>query len=111
MKRIIGDEHSWAKIIFVIVCLKGGVGKSTLAASLAYYIANVLKKRVGLWDMDITSPSIPKILNLQGADISFTDKGNIAPIKMSKYLKTISVDFFLPSTDQPVVFNEKKKKK
>lgn len=110
MKRVIGDEISWAKTIFVIVCLKGGVGKSTLSASLAYYLANVKKKKVGLWDMDITSPSIPKILSLQGAELDFTPAGNLAPVAQSKHLNVMSVDFFLPSNDQPIIFNEKKKK-
>jgi len=110
MKKHIGEDHSSAKTIFVVVCLKGGVGKSTVSASLAFYLANVLKKDVGLWDMDITSPSIPKILNLQGTGIGFTENGNIAPVNQSKHLKVMSVDFCLPSSDQPIVFDEKKKK-
>jgi len=108
--HVIGEKNSWADIIYVIVCLKGGVGKSTLSASLAYYLSHIRKKKVGLWDMDITSPSIPKILNIQGREIDFTPSGNLAPIKYSNDLSIMSVDFFLPSSDQPIIFDEKMKK-
>lgn len=60
--------------------------------------------------MDITNPSIPNVLNMQGRELTFTEKGNIAAVPYSKYLKVMSVDFFLPSQDQPIIFDEKKKK-
>ncbi len=108
MKRTIAKEYAQATIIFIIVSLKGGVAKSTTSASISYYLAK--KSKVGLWDMDITSPSIAKILNMQGRELTFTKGGKLAPIDYSENLSVMSVDFFLPSSDQPIVFNEKKKK-
>lgn len=90
-------------IIIMILSLKGGVGKSTLAASLAYYIAETLKLKTAIWDLDITSPSVPKILGISLRDIQVT-KDAIIPVQHSENLKVLSLDFFLPAADQPIIF-------
>jgi Mrp family chromosome partitioning ATPase len=90
-------------IVIIIISLKGGVGKSTIAASLAHFISEVLSRSTAIWDLDITSPSIPKILGISGKEIQVT-KDAIIPIKYSNNLKVLSIDFFLPSSDQPIIF-------
>jgi Mrp family chromosome partitioning ATPase len=90
-------------IIIVILSLKGGVGKSSLACSLAYYLAEVLKQKTAIWDLDITSPSVPKILGISGQEIQVT-KESIIPVSYSENLKVLSIDFFLPAADQPIIF-------
>jgi Mrp family chromosome partitioning ATPase len=49
------------KHIVLVLSGKGGVGKSTTCAQLAFTLANKGFK-VGLLDVDICGPSIPKIL-------------------------------------------------
>lgn len=49
--------------IIAIVSGKGGVGKSTLSALIAFYFQG-LGRKVGLLDADIYGPSIPLLLNL-----------------------------------------------
>lgn len=90
-------------IIIMILSLKGGVGKSTIACSLAHYLSEVRKAKTALWDLDITSPSCPKILGISGKDIQVT-KDAIIPVQYSENLKVLSLDFFLPSPDQPIIF-------
>ncbi len=92
-----------AKKIILVMSLKGGVGKSTLSASLAVWLATTMDFTVGLWDLDITSPSIPKILGCQGKGVN-VGAGMIIPYQWSDNLKVMSVDFLLPKNDQPVVF-------
>ena len=90
-------------IIIMILSLKGGVGKSSVASSLAYYIAEILKKKTAIWDLDITNPSTAMVLGISGKEIQIT-KRSILPVSYSENLKVLSLDFFLPASDQPIIF-------
>lgn len=54
-----------AKSVIAVGSGKGGVGKSTLAASMAYALRNGGSK-VGLMDADVYGPSIPHLLGVSG---------------------------------------------
>ncbi|UAC48072.1 Mrp/NBP35 family ATP-binding protein [Bacillus aquiflavi] len=47
---------------------KGGVGKSTVSANLAFTLSSLSNKKIGLFDADIESPSIPNLIK----GLSFT---------------------------------------
>jgi len=59
---------------------KGGVGKSTVAANLAL-VLHETGKRVGLLDIDIHGPSIPRLLGMEGAAVQRTEDG-ILPVDL-----------------------------
>ena len=91
----------------LILSGKGGVGKSTVAANLAMFLA-LKGKKVGLMDADIHGPSIPKLLNLESAKISVSNK-TIFPIIYSDNLKVMSIGFFLKNRDDALIWRGPRK--
>lgn len=90
------------KNTLIVLSGKGGVGKSTVAVNLALSLA-LAGKKVGLLDIDLHGPSIPKLLNLESKKIT-TDNHSIQPIAFGENLKVMSIGFFLPTPDHAVIW-------
>jgi len=82
MDKVLRERMSRIKHKIIILSGKGGVGKSTAAVNLAISLAKA-GRRVGLLDVDIHGPSIPKLLNLEELPIVAT-KNSILPVKYSR---------------------------
>ncbi len=90
------------KHILVVMSGKGGVGKSTVAANLAVALAGE-GKEVGILDIDIHGPNIPKMLGIEDERIMGDDSGML-PIPVSPHLKAMSMAFLLKDKDSPVIW-------
>ncbi|QDU38506.1 Flagellum site-determining protein YlxH [Maioricimonas rarisocia] len=96
------------KNIIAVGSGKGGVGKSTIAASLAYGLQHYGAK-VGLMDADVYGPSIPHLVGAHGQpeikQVPLEDgrvMERIDPIVVDN-LKVISMGFLVPE-DQAVIW-------
>jgi ATP-binding protein involved in chromosome partitioning len=96
-KRVKQIKHQ-----ILVLSGKGGVGKSTVAVNLATSLA-LSGKSVGLLDIDIHGPSIPKIMNLEEKTVQAV--GNvILPVEMTENLKVMSIGFLLRGSDDAVIW-------
>lgn len=90
-----------AKSVILVGSGKGGVGKSTVAASLALTLQR-LGSSVGLMDADVYGPSIPHLLGLEGRPAISEDK-KIEPIRLDGAMPVMSMGFLLKA-DEAVIW-------
>ena len=86
----------------LILSGKGGVGKSTVAANLAVTLVRDGKK-VGLLDVDIHGPSIPKLMGIMGQVPQMGEK-TITPVKVGERLFVMSMGSLLQHQDLAVIW-------
>jgi ATP-binding protein involved in chromosome partitioning len=78
---------------------KGGVGKSMTTVNLAVAFAR-LGLKVGILDVDLNGPCVPKMLGMKGEKFIMSSEGAIPPV--GPYgIKVASMEFFL-GKDRPV---------
>src|SRR6056297_2925140 len=97
-------KHNLAQIKnkIVVISGKGGVGKSTVAINMAADLS-LAGKKVGLLDVDVHGPSIPRMLNLSQEN-PHIEEGYIEPIQWSKNLHVMSLGFMIPNRDDAVIW-------
>lgn len=132
--ELIGKRMNNIKHTVIVLSGKGGVGKSTFSAQLAFALAahksaseetreenretdpdfddfadeNENDWQVGLMDIDICGPSIPTMLGIEKESLHQTSSG-MTPAYVSDNLAAISVGFLLDDADEAVVWRGPRK--
>lgn len=101
-KVTLQDNLRDVKHKIIVLSGKGGVGKSTVAANIAAALS-MMGKKVGLLDVDIHGPSIPKIMGLEDVRPNTSFDG-LEPVQYSPNLVVMSVGFLLRERDDAVIW-------
>ena len=88
---------------FLVMSGKGGVGKSTIAAYLSVGLA---KKgfHVGLMDVDLHGPSIPRLLGLKGSIQTSSETKKGIPISYLPNMEVMSIESLLGDKDTATIW-------
>eukprot|EP01055_Gregarina_sp_Pseudo9_P000891 Gregarina_sp_Pseudo_9__890@NODE_156_length_3937_cov_17_817599_g143_i0_p2_GENE_NODE_156_length_3937_cov_17_817599_g143_i0NODE_156_length_3937_cov_17_817599_g143_i0_p2_ORF_typecomplete_len361_score47_59ParA/PF10609_9/6_5e84AAA_31/PF13614_6/1_1e15CBP_BcsQ/PF06564_12/2_8e14MipZ/PF09140_11/3_1e12CbiA/PF01656_23/8_2e12VirC1/PF07015_11/6_1e07VirC1/PF07015_11/9_4ArsA_ATPase/PF02374_15/3_3e07ArsA_ATPase/PF02374_15/1_3e03ArsA_ATPase/PF02374_15/21AAA_16/PF13191_6/7_6e05Fer4_NifH/PF00142_18/0_0042Fer4_NifH/ len=86
---------------------KGGVGKSTVATQVAWEL-HARGFSVGLLDIDICGPSIPRMTGTIGSDVRSYAEGWL-PVSIDGRFCVMSIGYLLPSNDDAVIWRGPKK--
>ena len=87
------------KNIILVLSGKGGVGKSSVTTQLALALSSINNNKVGVLDIDLTGPSIPRFFDLEHEKI-YQSRNGWLPIEKSildnkNVLKIMSLGFLL----------------
>lgn len=94
----LGEMGLECKTVIAVGSGKGGVGKSTIAACLAYALKNA-GCRVGLMDADVYGPSLPHLLGVDQRPTVIENR--IQPIEVDD-LKVMSMGLLVPAGEAVV---------
>jgi len=104
---LISERLSQVKHKIVVLSGKGGVGKSTVTATLAQDLAS-RGYQVGVLDIDICGPSIPMMLGVSGMRVHESNYG-WEPVINDDGILVMSVGFLLENADDAVVWRGPRK--
>ena len=90
------------KHVILVLSGKGGVGKSTVSVNLAYSLSGH-GYNVGLLDLDLHGPTIPKMLGIESHKL-LTLGNKIEPVHVTGSLSVISMALLLPDTSTPIIW-------
>jgi Mrp family chromosome partitioning ATPase len=105
-----GDQHEVAvqgtlqkiKNKYLVMSGKGGVGKTSVSVNLAIALASK-GFRVGIMDVDIHGPDVPRMLGLQGL-LNLTENQKLIPLRCSENLSAVSLESLVPNKDDAIIW-------
>lgn len=108
----IAERLQNVKNIIIVLSGKGGVGKSSISVQLALSLyASSATAKVALLDVDLTGPSIPRMMGVDGHSVHQSNNGWVPVFADGQQarLGCMSVGFLLKRKEDSVVWRGPKK--
>ncbi|KAF9914388.1 cytosolic Fe-S cluster assembly factor nbp35 [Lobosporangium transversale] len=105
---LINDRMGTVKHKLLVLSGKGGVGKSSFTTQLSFALSHDEETQVGVMDIDICGPSIPKMFGLDGEQIHSSNSG-WSPVYVTDNLGVMSIGFILQDADDAIIWRGPKK--
>lgn len=106
-KAVLQNSLSNVSHVILVLSGKGGVGKSTVSTQLAQSLSS-RGYSVGLLDVDICGPSIPRMAGVVGQTVHQSQQG-WEPVYANPNLAVMSISFLLEEGDAAVVWRGPRK--
>lgn len=87
---------------FIIMSGKGGVGKTSTSVNLSLALAS-LGYRVGIMDVDLHGPDVPRMLGLSGM-LELNANRKLRPMPYSDKLSAVSIESLTPTKDDAIIW-------
>jgi ATP-binding protein involved in chromosome partitioning len=81
---------------------KGGVGKTSVAVYLSLGLAQ-RGYQVGLLDVDLHGPDVPRMLGISG-QFEMDAEGHLIPHRYDDHLQVVSIECLLHDRDEAVIW-------
>jgi ATP-binding protein involved in chromosome partitioning len=101
-KSRLEDQLRHIRHKLLVMSGKGGVGKTSVAVYLALGLAQ-RGYRVGLLDVDIHGPDVPRMLGISG-QFEMDAEGFMVPLRYSNRLQVVSIECLLHDRDAAVIW-------
>jgi Mrp family chromosome partitioning ATPase len=96
------------KNIILILSGKGGVGKSTIASQIALGLSKKENLQIGLLDVDICGPSIPRMMGIENEEIKESPQGMV-PVYKEQNLAIMSIGYLIKDKKTAVIWRGPRK--
>ena len=102
-QREIKERLQHIKNKIMVMSGKGGVGKSSVAAYLSVALAK-MGYQVGLMDVGLHGPSIPRLLGLKGSVRPGGHEGKMLPVNYLPHMEVISIETLMGDKDAATIW-------
>lgn len=99
---LVNESLAKIKQTFMVMSGKGGVGKTSVSVNLAIALAQK-GLQVGLMDVDIHGPDVPRMLGFKGI-LDVNQNNKLIPIKYQENLKAVSIEALNANKDEAIIW-------
>lgn len=102
LETAVKESLSHIKRKFIVMSGKGGVGKTSTAVNLAIALAGQAIK-VGLVDVDLHGPDVPRMLGLNKL-LDMNEEQKLIPARYNDNLSAVSVETLMEGKDDAIIW-------